>query len=299
LGFVFCDRTDDCVFVAPDGSTYDLSPLKRYPGEEPYSFSSKPNNAPEWEFNVCGHLDGLGKSYYPKEAAVVYYETPSTIRNAGERASFASLSNGRRGVEVVLGEGEACENTQRKTTFEFICEEATDAASMTPLVVEGVRKVDTCYNVITVRSKFACPLVGMNQFSVEEDVDVSGGMTLMILFFTLAACCICVCACCSRRRRCARMKRMNKENEMIQFSNVAFQQVPLEEFVEPPRPQPQAPQMPQQMMPMQYLQAPQYFLYPSVQTPVQQSPASLEENMISDEELARRLQAQFDQEAHV
>jgi len=281
--------THDCLFSSPDGNIYDLSSLERFPGQEPYKFTTKANGDPEYEFNVCGSLDGLGFQFYPKNASVVYYETPSTIHNYGKRPSLASLSRGRIGVEIVYGEGEKCLNTQRKTSFEFLCDEIINGF----LTVEGIEKVDECYSVFTIRTGAACPIT--EQFPGETSVEVeSPSFGPILIFAILISCLVCLCACCCRRRgrKNCQKKRMNGEHEMVQLNNdVSFQQVPLEDYYR----QNNVQQSNGQVMPMQYLNAPQYFLYPSVQTPVQHSPATLE----SDEDLAKRLQAQFDSENNV
>jgi len=85
---------------------------------------------------------------------------------------------------------------------------------------------------------------------------------------------------------------------MIQFSDVAFHQIPQDApTISLQRMEPQAPSMSPNMGRIpQFIQAPQYFMYPSVQVPMQSAPSI---NTSADEVLARALQAQFDREANV
>jgi len=180
------------------------------------------------------------------------------------------------------------------------------------LIVKEVKIVDNCTTVITVETWAACQ--GMENYfnnghgffgrdhEREEGHSVFGSM---VLFFALSVCCLCLCACCARRRRAEKMRRFNQEKEMLQFSDVAFHQIPQEApVIALQKMEPQAPQMSpnvprnQYPIPSQFIQAPQYFLYPSVQAPLQQAPASLN-SPSADEILARALQAQFDREANV
>jgi len=264
-----------CVYQDKMKRQYDLSRLRLHHGERPYTHSE---NGVKYEFNVCGDMDGLNVSTTNTKAVVL-----RNGENAGQRAEWSDLSSRERGVEIVYGEGDVCKNTNRKTTFEFLCDEKRN----TDLYVFRVQPVDSCYEIITVYTHVACPVEGsIPSLETEE----SHGFIPFPIFtiFSLLICCLCTVFAIRRKKHHEMIKKQNREKQMIQFSNVAFQQIPMEEFPVAPRTEPAAPQMPRNQ-PLQFLQAPQYFVYPSVQAPVQQQPASLE----SDEEMARRLQAEW------
>jgi hypothetical protein len=185
------------------------------------------------------------------------------------------------------------------------------------LFVKEVKMIDNCTTVITVESWAACQkmenYLDGGEFSYfdgdrhgDEDEEHERGEFFPSLFapFILFVCFLCLCAC-VRRRRAEKLKKFNQEKEMLQFSDIAFHQIPQEApMIALQRMEPQAPQMSpnvprnQSPMPSQFIQAPQYFLYPSVQAPLQQAPASLN-SPSADEILARALQAQFDREANM
>jgi hypothetical protein len=264
-----------CTYQDKMHRTYDLSRLRRHRGQSPYVHLA---DGVKYEFNVCGDLEGLqGMSNHTKAVVMRNGE------NAGQRAEWSDLSSKERGVEVVYGEGVPCKNSQRKTTFEFLCDEQRTEA----MYVFRVQPVDSCYEIVTIYTLAACPIEDNDEMETSEEV--SGLMIPfpMLLGFLLMCCCG-TCFAIRRRKNHEALKRKNREKQLLQYSNVAFHQIPMEEYPMPPKPQPVAPQMAKNQ-PLQFLQAPQYFVYPSVQVPVQQEPASLE----SDEEMARRLQAEW------
>jgi len=262
-----------CKYTATDGSQYDLTSLRR--STTPFSYVDQSGN--KWYFNVCGDLRNLKATNCPADAHVCEIPKGSTVGvNAGQVGLWSDYApKASEGVEIVYGGGDKCESkVPRKTTFEFVCDEAEDILSVDKVVTD----TDNCYSVITVKSQFACKV------NNEQTAEVHMGHAFFTFFFLTCLTCallMCCCACCARRRRCRQQKHKKEQEEMVQFSNVTWQQVPQE--------------MP---MPSQYLHAPQYFIYPSVQTPIQQAPATLErESLLSaDEQLAKELQAKFDAE---
>jgi hypothetical protein len=268
-----------------DGSKYDLSPLRRT--SKPFSHLDQYGN--QWFFNVCDNLQSSNVPQCPADAFVCKVPAGTAVGlNAGKVGLWSDHVNGpSKGVEIVYGDGDKCDtNVPRKTTFEFVCDEIAPN-QRNPHKILTVEKVeidtDKCYTVFTVKSPFACR---NNEVVVGGDekyrTHVHGLFAPLFLFFLISLIFVCCCACCARRRRNKQI-RNKLEQEMIQFSNVTWQQPPQEA----------------QTMP-QYLQAPQYFVYPSVQVPIQQTPATLErESLLSaDEQLAKELQAKFDSEAH-
>jgi len=261
-----------CTYQDKMNRQYDLSRLRLHRGQRPYTHSE---NGVKYEFNVCGDMDGLNVSTMDTKAVVL-----RNGENAGQRAEWSDLSSKERGVEIVYGEGAVCKSSNRKTTFEFLCDEQR----MESLYVFRVQPVDSCYEIVTLYTSAACPLGDMvSQSEAHESIFPFPTVSIALL---LLGCCLCTIYSVRRRKHHQMIKKQNRENQMIQFSNVAFQQIPMEEFPTAPR---VAPSVPQRNQPFQFLQAPQYFVYPSVQAPVQQEPASLE----SDEEMARRMQAEW------
>jgi hypothetical protein len=260
-----------CKYTATDGSQYDLTPLKR----TTTPFFHMDQNGNKWYFNVCGELKGLQVTpQCPPESYVCEIPKGTSFGvNAGKVGLWSDYApTASKGVEIVYGDGDKCETSvPRKTTFEFVCDESENLLSVDKVVTD----TDKCYSVITVKSQFACKI---NEEATAE-VHLSAFFTFFFLSCLTCAICMCLCACCARRRRCRQQKHKKEQEEMVQFSNVTWQQVPQE-------------------MPTQYLHAPQYFIYPSVQTPIQQAPATLErESLLSaDEQLAKELQAKFDAE---
>jgi len=263
-----------CTYTDQMGRQYDLSPLRLDDGAV-YTYHL---NGAIYEFNVCGDVDGLDfvGRFAPNAAniskAVVIKTVDRVSENAGSRPEWSDLSSKEAGVELVLGEGSVCGSSQRKTSFEFLCSKASMGMM---LRVTEVQPVDACYEIITISTSYACPL----------DSEAEGEVTEVIAFplipFIVSGC-IFFCALVyviRRRRNHQALIRRNKEKQMVQFSNVAFQQIPMEDFT----------RQQQQQIASPFLQAPQYFVYPSVQAPVQQ-----QASLVSDEDLARKLQADFD-----
>jgi len=282
---------DECRYTASDNSVYDLSHLRKTHGKA-YSYTDKEGD--EWLFNVCGDLSGLQVEDCPKDAVVCKRSKLVPTVNAGKRASWSDFVNKSRGVEVVYGEGDMCEGgIPRKTTFDFVCAKACKSKPQaSKLMVTDLKNIDKCYTVITVASPKACPVDLQHEDDDDEDGHRPSGFVFMLLFFTLSVCCLCVCACCARRRRLCHLQKKKQEQEMIQYANTAFhQQQPM-----PFKQESYTVQMPTTQQAMQFM--PQYFVYPSVQVPHQQSPASLEREALlsGDEQLAQELQAQYDRE---
>jgi hypothetical protein len=284
--FLLVEAFEPCTYTPPGSKiNYDLSALRLRWG---LPYSHKEANGDEWLFNVCDNLSSLMFSNCSKDAVVCKRTKEGLVSNAGKRADWNKLDDSRIGVEVTYGEGDVCGNSRLKTTFEFQC-----SAADKKLVVQSIKHVDGCYTVITIRSQQACIKPSVTTFAtispghatIETRFFFSPFLFTMLLGLFLCVCLFC-CACCSRRRR-QRLHQIHMEHEMSQFPVTTFQ-VPQNppaysaQFVEP--------------------QAPQYYLFPTVQSPVVQSPAALEEReglLSADEKLARELQAQFNQEANM
>jgi len=294
IAFIFIGSAlaNECTYNASDGSFYDLHLLRKMHGK-PYSFTDEEGN--EWLFNVCGDLSNLKVDYCPKDSVVCMRSKLGGVAvNAGKRASWSDFVNKSRGVEIVYGEGDMCDGSiPRKTIFDFVCPTVRSSRSSrrnSPISVTEVKEMDKCSTLIKVSSHFACPVATHGGPIIEDRERVHSKLMFMIPLFTLSMCCLFMCACCARRRRLSKMKKM-QEQEMVQYANLAFQQSNT-----PFKQEPYVLQMPTNQQPMQFM--PQYYVYPSVQVPHQQSPASLEKETLlaGDEQLAKELQAQYDRE---
>jgi len=285
--FLLVEAFESCTYTPPKSKlTYDLNALRLHWG---LPYSHKEENGDEWLFNVCDNLSNLIVSNCSKDAVVCKRTKNGVVSNAGKRADWNKLDDLRIGVEVTYGEGDVCGNSKLKTTFEFQC-----SAADKKLVVQSIKHVDNCYTVITIRSQQACFKPSVTTYATVEPgystvtetrFFFSPFLFTMILGLFLCVCLFC-CACCARRRK-QRLHRIQMEHEMSQF--------PVTSFQIPQSPPPYSVQFAEP-------QAPQYYLFPAVQAPIVQSPASLEEReglLSADEKLARELQAQYNQEANM
>jgi len=313
------DGAKGCTYEATDGRTnYDFSALRG--NGSGLVYKDLRNNT--WHFIICG-----GKRWNPvqfgcaADTGVCLVPKTGMPVNAGKfsTALWSDSPNGvASGVEITMGDGDNCVNGgKRKTNIELVCDYGVK-------FVVSALSMDGCFQSLRIRTSSACPLSETMDGEGHEDEDDHHGNPLVFFIITLVGifcCCLCVGVCCQRNRR--RMQRRKQECEMVQFSNVAFQplaQEPPKEFI--PRPQQvqqQSQRLPfpvpvqqlptyyptvQQMQPVPFAQPPQYFIYP--QQPIQYQPSPIvqpvapvikrEEQVGSDEQLARQLQAQFDKE---
>jgi hypothetical protein len=265
--------TTKCSYVASDGSVYDLSPLKKTSGT-PYSFVDKEGNS--FFFNICGDLRGIDAGICPPDASVCYLPKGASMGINAGTSSFALYSDGAHvgsGLEVVYGKGAECPKSKIpiKTTFEFSCD--TDAHHDNIQISKFTSAADGCYFVFELTSRDGCPLsIQEPQIIGEESESLSVAPFSTFLFlFVLASCMLCCCACCARRRQ-HQKKKQQHEMEMLQYSNDLW--------------------IPQQETPAPQFSSP-YFFYPQV--PVQVVDME-QQSLISDEHVARQLQAQYDAE---
>jgi len=265
------NQPSTCRYYVGGSNYYDLSALRKSHGKPYYH---KDTDGDEWFFNVCGDLSSLEVTNCPKNATVCK-RTNNVGLNAGKRAEWSQLPTyiTGNGVEITYGDGDSCSNgeTKLKTTMEFVCENGPQ------VFVRYVNHVDNCYAVITVASSEACQQshVPSVPSAVGVSVRIPSFYILMLALLSFTICCVCICACCARGKRNKYLKKMREENEMIQFSNVAFDQIPQNiPNISLERMEPQAPNFPTEL-PMQYLQAPQFFLYP-MQNSVFQPPSQEE-----------------------
>jgi len=307
----------DCVFQGDSGDRIDLSRIagKVFTVNETVIGH---NTNSTWYWTVCGNLSEI--AVCPPSSAICFVEN-GKASNWGNASTVQISAKELHPDGVTLAfAGEMCSyGILRSASLHFHC----DWNAVTPKVTTMNKY--TCNVDFTIASIYAC----------DTTVDSENGSHLVMapflvvffISFMTFACCICLCACC--RRRIHRKQQQKRELEMIQYSNVAFQPIPQEEQKEetkktvrqsPPAPGRLPHPVPVQHIPAYYppvsqlpvqpvqLQPPQFFLYPSVQHPVQFQPASFtqpatntvakrEEQVTDDEKLARELQAQFDREA--
>jgi len=317
---------NSCDYTASDGVTYfDFSSLSGI--VESYE---NPEDGSILYVSVCGALSSDYECSY--DSAVCFVQpTPTedtkislgawtdTLFSDLMSAPIGDAPSYILGVELTYAPGDICDEysgKQYKTIVQLICdEESYDTSSMS---IFSVNKTTDCDTVITVGTAAACgSAIEDGVWADDGDTNyhhvhfVSSLFSFFLLTCLVSALCICCACCCVRRRRCQMQRhcqrqrqcqRQNKQ-EMTQFSNVAFQPVAQQEQTAPVMAQ----VAPQQTIPafypmQQFGQPPMYYFYPPApqvqQKPVQQvNNNNLAQQAVSDEQLARDLQKQFDAEA--
>jgi len=270
--FLAISWAQSCSYLATDGSLYDLSRLKLDSGG--YNIVDDEGN--DWYFNVCGPL--VDVPYCPNDAVVCMVANGATRGvNAGRNAVWGDyVADRHSGIEVTVGAGDQCNNSSRKTTFEFLCvEDGDELLEETKLFVRQISLEDECYVVITVWTRIACPVQQSENQQLSQNEDVITALHSMVIVFFALSCCLCLSAMKSTRKKITELQ--TKE----QMPDFAFYDVPEEPvIIQIVKPQPSAPPMPStdsmsyftqqvNIPPPRYVQAPPYFLYPSVQQPFQ------------------------------
>eukprot|EP01118_Nematostelium_gracile_P011086 TRINITY_DN389_c0_g1_i1.p1 TRINITY_DN389_c0_g1~~TRINITY_DN389_c0_g1_i1.p1 ORF type:complete len:258 (+),score=67.34 TRINITY_DN389_c0_g1_i1:118-891(+) len=252
---------------------HDFSKLHREVGEAPYGYSNEENI---YEFNICGTLGGLIGIEYPENAtAVVYIKNSNSFSEVYTSSEIEKIKGRGNGFRITFSNED---ETYRPLQLELKCNETTNETMVMDSIEVGLDST-----TIRASSPLACFYHPMGHYK-------RGWMkhrtwywpVLFGSIFLLS----CICMCCAQRRRCKRLREQRRQQELnpIEFNDIVFHQVPTEE-PEQSREEhrPTAP----------FFQAPVYFYHPSVQVPIQHSPAQVH---VSDEQIARQLQAQYDAE---
>lgn len=269
-----------------------------------------------WYWKVC---DDGSEDPNPLcgEDSSICMEDSNGIHNRGSTstAQWADIQNDDTGLTVIFSADDTCnEGEPIKTVINYICSEDYDDIQLNEDgVYITIDNAKTCFVTVNVYTEEACAessvpedgqYDGNNYYDGNWDVHHSSSYGLVFtpfltfgLLLTITVLFTCLCCCCMirRRRRC-----QNKAIAMKQFSNIAFQPIPsthstinkaqpTSQFVNIPSYNPYVTQQNQQ---------PQYVYYYPDQ---QQNVVPLENfnqdsQVVSDEQLAKELQSQFDRE---
>jgi len=302
---------------------YDLSGLELSDGT--YSYDYVDYNASKfWIFSVCGNLDNEWNSFTDsrtncKNDSVACFQDSSsptsTWYSAGTYSSAVyenSVYGDDQGISVTYSNGDSCGWGYRSSRFDFVCDPNYNWAFVT-----NVESYD-CFDIIRVNSSYACPswmgsdesggvtteswsapqtgytgVITTETTTSSKPIGKIIGMAIGSFVGTAILCTILVCCCVRRQERRKQLKQLQE------MRTISVPQ-PTQPFSVPQfTAQPFAGAQPQMPYP-QY-----YFYYPpqtqSLAKPESTQPAPslvpLEEPM-SDEQYAKKLQAEFDKEVH-
>jgi len=287
-----------CTYRASDGSFYNLNSLKRKEG-----FLVADGRGDTWYFNFCSDLSEMKNTNCSKNSYVCKISNGKPI-NAGKQITWQDYVNPKGGIEILFTEGDKCGNRNMQTSIHLLCNNSNDKKNLTSL---KVIQVDSCSTIITAESGAACPVIEDEDNDSEVyGYEASEYVNFLLLTLAIFVCGLCICCCCiSHRTRSKDLKK--REDDMIKYSDFAFE--PLVEdpsVIQLQRMEPHAPFAPEvssfvnqnnnQVAPIQntrYFQAPEYFLYPSVQPPT----ANINSfQIVTDEVFARKLQDELNRE---
>jgi len=293
----------DCQFSVsePEGIYfYNLEGLKWSNSNYQFGYNMFFNNTEEWIFNVCDSVDGIpnnfvGGSYTcaPDSIAcfqyVGYELNPWISAGKAQNPVFSkSIYGSDKGVGVTYSNGDFCSFTTRTVRFEFVCS-TYDYPTIT-----NIEHLD-CYDILTVNTSYACPSIASAPDIPEPSITVEINpvyphessrfklrlVVVIVVGLVILMSCICCLFRCIRRQH-----RMNNQKAFELTNTFTYQPVPQENSMQP------------QHYPVQYvqhpIQVPQYVFY----QPPAPKPAieSRDAQIISDEQLAKQLQAQLNRE---
>jgi len=280
--------SDSCTYYNTQGQQVDFSGFNGWINVTDGESTWMINPCPQYimnsdETNICAESNGALCKVLPD----------GKISVRGQDNSSLWSDYGTVGVEVMYASEEDCyidpldiaSTSTYKTAIEFVC----DSSNFMSAVVSQDEKDKCSLVTITINSYLAC--ARDSEILIDPiDPEVSGEHVTIGIFAPIIAFIVsfflCCCCCCVRRRRC-RQQRICKQ----QFSNLAFQPVPSTQATRPAAVN-GAPFNP-------YVPQPQYYYYyPTAQQTVhQQVPLENVTVDVSDERVARELQAQYDREA--
>jgi hypothetical protein len=306
FGTAFCEI---CSYVSSDAKWYyDLTPLAKTSGT-PYSFVAA--NGDTYYFNFCESLNNMKGISCPKDSAVCL-QSGKSLLNLGENddddAMWADSPFGvDKGIELTYGDGQTCQDTKYKSLLRLNCSAAEEIT-----VVDA--STDSCFTVINVRTKYACPVLNDGKYndvyyyhhSRPSSVNI---FIILGLAFLCCACVLCCIRCCCVRRRCA---RKCNQGQCVQ-KNGDYSSIECQTFSETSDQVPVFPlateQSTSQSVPPYFVMYPpvqpaqgnqQFYVPPMYMMPPQTAPSNPVENkesqIESDEKLARQLQEQLNNE---
>lgn len=243
-----------------------------------------------WYFNTCpvasNEVNPCSNTQDGKTVSVCRDVKEITYPKGTHHSMIISDSpyGNSNGVEIMYG----LDSKSVKTVVELVCSTTDDNIV--------VKVVDESTTIITFNSKNNCPLVpevfdgiAVDSASMEERTIVIPGAFIYFLFLCTSLLCVCCCCTCLIRRK---RQQQRKDIQMKQFSSVAFQPIPANTAAKAAS-APQATYNP-------YVPQPQFvYYYPSQNGSAPEFPLYTQtsvENTQNDENMARDLQAQFDQE---
>jgi len=290
-----------CTYTATDGSFYYIGKVGQ---DSNFWLNATADDGTVYYFQVCqgNSEDDTFVPPCPFNSSVCF-NTKDTLVNIGTTSTQLwsdAPSGSENGVESVFGAEGSCQEggDSIKTVIDYVCEYGSETSTM---VV-----TDQCFTTITVYSEDACPTDG-DLVDFDDDMDYSDSEEVIYIPFfsfgallSMAVVCVCLmCCCCMRRRKCQQRKSI----AMKQFSNQAFQPIPTN-VVKQSVPMMQPNQVPLPSYNPYVVQQPQQFVYyyPS-QFQQQQHPIvkldQVDQQLVSDEKLAKDLQDQFNRESQV
>jgi hypothetical protein len=260
---------------------YNLRALRLQTGSAPYVFNHTHDGSDEvLEFNVCGNLTGTNTKCSSPSAACLQTTDGESINiaifNSSRDMQITTLNN-TFGVQMIFTSEQApnasCSGPVT-TVFKFVCINTWE--NKTQLLQVDDMIVDNCGNrEILIETPVACPIAMADTDEMPAGVVV---FTLLPICLCVACSLACCCACLLLRRK----KTACKKLQTAEMNEYKFEPLPTSETAT------SAPSAPQ-FVPVQYYYVPQQV---QPQQPQQTSP-----QVANDEELARKLQAQFDREA--
>jgi len=265
------------------------------------------------------------------------WDSYSTYYSVGTFSSAVisdSMYGASQGVSISYSNGYSCGYSYRQSRFEFVCDNSYYYPTVTGVEsnycsdVITVRASQACPTTSTGSAgtgssgNMDAPSYdgghkhGGHSTTYKKSANVGAivGMAIGSFVGTAILCTICVCCCVRRQARCQQRKQQCQEMKNVSYTPVPQQpqQVQQQPFVHPQFVAPQqypvtaGSQQQQQQVSYPY---PQYYFYVQPQQ-AQPQPAKpqetaepaplvkLDEHVDTDEQLAKKLQAQFDNEAH-
>jgi len=320
IALVYGQCNWDYYWIPSEQSYYDLSSLELPGGSFSYAFTDW-NSSIYWIWSVCGNLDYKWNPYTNayancKADSVACFQYTSDINSTwysvGTYSSAVyenSVYGDNQGISVTFSNGDACGWSYRQSRFDFVCDQNYGYPTVTNI------ESSYCFDVITVNSSSACPNTIGNDGTTSWVKPGSSGvvwsssstysskpigkivaMAIGSFVGTGILCTIFVCCCVRRQERCKQRKKLQEmQNISIPQQTQPFA-VP--QFTGQPYPAGTPPQMPYPY--------PQYYFYYPPQTQPAAKPQSTQpappvvplDEQMSDELLAKKLQAEFDKEAH-
>jgi len=311
----------ECGYVDSFGYVYDLSPL-RNPAMGAYAF---PDGSTNIYFNVCGDLSELPETpchNSPAGLCATQNDVEGTQVNGGNASTAVfsdnveALEANRAGVTLTYSGGDVCALSKTgerwSTQLNLICPQSENIG----LAISSfsVSEADPCVIQLNLTSVFACPITQNPQEDMWFPV-----MTWVMAFMATLLCCAACCACTRRcrARRCVR-RQMDRVYSAPVATNGEYSMVSTSES--PIIVAPSAPAVTPETAQLYYPQIPQYYeasfqpmmasMYPYAQAPVASAPSNVvamgairtpvraaSGSTVTDEQLARALQAQYDNEA--